>query len=133
ETTVIDRDDFTSSRSWDGEKPPLSRFLDSPTFVRRDDGIWCRRDAISRLYPVHAYGDRCSKPKVFHTPSGKYRDQRRPEEVSSHVWWEMMNKEERRQWWRDHPDIRLADDSFPSIRCHPLGIEALIDNVPPIT
>ncbi|MFM7977988.1 MAG: hypothetical protein ACKPKO_01620, partial [Candidatus Fonsibacter sp.] len=97
ETIVIDRDDFTSSRPWDGEKPPLSRFADSPTFVRRDDGIWCRRDAIGRLYPVNAYGDRCSKPKVFPTSSGKPYDQRRPEEVSSYVWWAMMNKEERSQ------------------------------------
>ena len=43
-----------------------------------------------------------------------------------------MNKEERRQWWRDHPDVRPADDSLPSIRCHPLGIEALVDDVPPV-
>ena len=102
-------------------------------FFRRDDGIWCRRDAIGRLYPVNAYGDRCSKPKVFPTSSGKPYDQRRPEEVSSHVWWEMMNKGERRQWWRDHPDLRPASESLPSIQCHPLGIEALISNVPPIT
>ncbi|MFM7980131.1 MAG: hypothetical protein ACKPKO_12525, partial [Candidatus Fonsibacter sp.] len=40
---------------------------------------------------------------------------------------------ERRQWWHDHLDVRLADDSLPSIRCHPLGIEALIDDVPPVT
>ncbi|MFM7987837.1 MAG: hypothetical protein ACKPKO_51845, partial [Candidatus Fonsibacter sp.] len=99
-------------------------------FICRDDGIWCRRDAIGRLYPVNACGDRCSKPN---TSSGKYNDQRRPDEVSSHVWWEMMNKEERRQWWGDHPEVRLADDSLPSIRCHPLGIEALIDDVPPVT
>ncbi|MFM7985968.1 MAG: hypothetical protein ACKPKO_42300, partial [Candidatus Fonsibacter sp.] len=45
----------------------------------------------------------------------------------------MMQNEERRQWWRDHPDVRPVDDSIPSIRCHPLGIEDLLDNVPPIT
>ncbi|MFM7983402.1 MAG: hypothetical protein ACKPKO_29170, partial [Candidatus Fonsibacter sp.] len=44
----------------------------------------------------------------------------------------MMNKEERRQWWRDHIDVRFADESLPSIRCRPLGIEALIDDVPPV-
>ncbi|MFM7979455.1 MAG: hypothetical protein ACKPKO_09085, partial [Candidatus Fonsibacter sp.] len=82
---------------------------------------------------MNAYGARCSKLKVVHKSSGKYNDQRRPDEVSSHVWWEIMNKEERRQWWRYHPGVHIADASLPSIRCHPLGIEALIDDVPPIT
>ncbi|MFM7990050.1 MAG: hypothetical protein ACKPKO_63125, partial [Candidatus Fonsibacter sp.] len=68
-----------------------------------------------------------------HESSGKYNHQRRPDEVSSHVLWEMMNKEEQRQWWRDHPDVRLADASRPASRCHPLGIRALIDDIPPVT
>ncbi|MFM7988176.1 MAG: hypothetical protein ACKPKO_53575 [Candidatus Fonsibacter sp.] len=69
---------------------------------------------------------------MFNKSFGKYHDQRRPEEVSSYVWWEMMNKDERIQWWRDHPDVRLVDASLPAICCHPLGIVSLIDEVPPI-
>ncbi|MFM7990403.1 MAG: hypothetical protein ACKPKO_64910, partial [Candidatus Fonsibacter sp.] len=82
-TTIVDRDDFASSRPWDGDKPLVSRYAGSPNFIRRGDGIWCPRDAIGRLYIVNACGDRCSKPKVYHTSSGKYDDQRRPDEVSS--------------------------------------------------
>ncbi|MFM7988367.1 MAG: hypothetical protein ACKPKO_54550, partial [Candidatus Fonsibacter sp.] len=73
------------------------------------------------------------KPKVFIKSSEQYNDQRRLDDVNSPVWWEMMNKEERRQLWRDHPDVRPADASLPSIRCHPLGTGALIADIPPIT
>ena len=38
---------------------------DPASFVRRDDGIWCRRDVRGRLYLVNRIGQRCAKPKTF--------------------------------------------------------------------
>ena len=35
-------DDSTSTRPWDGDYPPRSIYADS-VFVRRDDGIWCKK------------------------------------------------------------------------------------------
>ena len=99
ETTIVGGDDFASSRPWDGEKPPTSIYAYSSIFIRRDDGIWCRRDTRGRLYLVNAHGERCSKPKIFEQSSGQYNDQRRPDGISSYVWWNMMHKDERKQWW----------------------------------
>ena len=60
---------------------------------------------VGRLYPVNGNGERCAKPKKFEKSDGSYSDQRRPIEVSPHVWWKMMTKAERLQWWIDNPEV----------------------------
>ena len=57
--------DMTSSRPWDGDSPPHSMYLAEDLFVRRRDGICCRRGAVGRLYRVSANGERCAKPRKF--------------------------------------------------------------------
>ncbi|MFM7988743.1 MAG: hypothetical protein ACKPKO_56460, partial [Candidatus Fonsibacter sp.] len=101
--------------------------------VRREDGIWCCRDARERLYLLNAHGEICSKPKIFDKSSGKYNDQRRPEGIISYVWWNMMNKDERKQCWIDHPETSIADSSVPAICCRPRGISSLLEEVPTLT
>ena len=91
--------------------------------LRREDGVWCRRDTLGRLYPVNAYGARCSQPKIFKTETSESRrGQQRPEEISSHMWWNMMSKDERLKWWEEHLEVRPAGTSMPAIVCHPIGI-----------
>ncbi|MFM7983632.1 MAG: hypothetical protein ACKPKO_30345, partial [Candidatus Fonsibacter sp.] len=41
-TTIVDRDDFVSSKPYDGDKPPTSIYADSTIFERKADGVWCR-------------------------------------------------------------------------------------------
>ena len=116
----VQDDDITSTRPWDGDHPPRSIYADS-VFVRRDDGIWCKRDTAGRLYPVNINGERCAKPRrqgVVITPDD---GQRRPSSISPHVWWKMMTKTERAQWWRDQPSAVPATKSLPSVVCSPLG------------
>ena len=55
-------DDITSTRPWDGDHPPRSIYADS-VFIRRGDGIWCKRDTAGGLYPVNINGERCAKPR----------------------------------------------------------------------
>ena len=79
--TVLDKvraqiADMASSRPWDGDEPPMSIYVDLGYFVRRSDGIWCRKDAVGRLlYPVNGNGERCAKPKKFEKSDGSYSDQ----------------------------------------------------------
>ncbi|MFM7982243.1 MAG: hypothetical protein ACKPKO_23280, partial [Candidatus Fonsibacter sp.] len=54
---TLGRDDFVSSRPWDGDKPPVSIYVDSTTFIRRDDGMWRRRDTMGCFYIVNAHGE----------------------------------------------------------------------------
>ena len=77
--------------------------------------------------------ERCSKPQVIDKSSGKYNDQRRPDGISAYVWWNMMSKDERKQWWEEHPDVRLVDPSVLAICCRPVGISSLIGEVPTMT
>ena len=70
-------------------------------------------------------GERCAKPRkqgVGITPS---EGQRRPSSISPHVWWKMMSKTERAQWWRDQPGVESASKSLPSVECSPLGMSPL--------
>ena len=118
--------DITSTRPWDGDYPPRSIYADS-TFVRRDDGIWCKKDIAGRLYLVNVNGERCAKPRKPGIGADPVEGQRRPSSISSHVWWKMMTKAERAQWWHDHPDAVSATKSLPSVDCSPLGISSLIN------
>ena len=95
--------DMSSSRPWDGDGPPMSIYDDPASFVRRDDGIWCRKDVRGRPYLVNGIGQRCAKPKAFEKSEGHYSDQKRSAEMSPHVCWKIMTKAERLQWWVDHP------------------------------
>ena len=114
--------DMASSRPWGGDEPPMSIYVDPASFVRRADGIWCRKDTVGRLYPVNGNGERCAKPKTFEKSEGSYSDQKRPNEVSPRVWWKMMAKAERLQWWADHPEGVPAVRFKSDIECGPLGI-----------
>ena len=62
--------DTMSSTPWDGDSPPTSIYADSTTFIRRDDGIWCKQDTVGRLYLVNINGECCAK-----TTSGEHRSQ----------------------------------------------------------
>ena len=64
-------------------------------FVWRDDGVWCKKDKAGRLDPVNSNCERCAKPRIVEVTSGQNHDQRRPSEISPHVWWNMMTKAER--------------------------------------
>ena len=118
--------DMASSRPWDGDEPPMPFSVDPGSFVRRADGIWCRKDTAGRLYPVNGNGERCAKLKTFEKSEGSYSDQKRPSEVSPHVWWKMMTKAERLQWWAEHPEGVPA--SKHTIECGPLGISLLVSD-----
>ena len=63
-------DDMTLIRPWDGDHPPRYIFADS-VFVRRDDGIWCKKDAVSRLYLVNVNGERCARPRSLDMTTGQ--------------------------------------------------------------
>ena len=89
--------DMSSIRPWDGDDPPMSIYYDPASFVRREDGIWCRKDVRGRLYPVNGTGQRCAKPNTFEKLQGQYSDKTRPADMSPHVWWKMMTKAERLQ------------------------------------
>ena len=78
--------DMVSSRPWDGDTPYISIYADSSSFVRRDDGIWCKKDNGGRLYLVNANCERCAKPRTVESTAGQNYDQSRPSEVSPHVW-----------------------------------------------
>ena len=90
--------DMASSRPRGGDGPPLSIYVDLVSFVRRADGIWCRKDTVGRPYPINGNGERCAKPKSCEKSEGSYHDQKRPSEVSPQVWWKMTAKAERLQW-----------------------------------
>ena len=36
--------DIFSSKPWDGDEPPTSIYADDTALVRRENGIWCKRD-----------------------------------------------------------------------------------------
>ena len=57
--------DMASSRPWDVDEPPLSIYVGPASFVRRVDGIWCRKDTVGCLYLVNGNGERCAQPKTF--------------------------------------------------------------------
>ena len=97
------------------------------SFVRRDDGIWCRKDVKGILYCVNGIGQRCAKPKTFEKSEGNYSDQRRPAEISQHVWWTIMTKAERLQWWIDQPGGAPAVSTRSVFTCSPIGISSLMD------
>ena len=44
--------DISSLKPWGGEEPPLPMYAEDTDFVRREDGIWRRRDIRGRLYLV---------------------------------------------------------------------------------
>ena len=44
----VDEGDMMSSRPWDGDLPPRSIYADS-SFIRRDDGVWYKKDKAGRL------------------------------------------------------------------------------------
>ena len=115
-----------SSRPWDGDEPPMSIYDDPASVVRRDDGIWCRKDVRGRLYLVNGIGQRCAKPKTFEKSEGHYSDQRRPAEISPHVWWKIMNKAERLQWWTDHLGGAPAVHTTSDLTCNPIGTSSLM-------
>ena len=100
---------------WDGDEPPLPVYAEDTAFVRREDGIWCRRDIRGGLYPVNRNGERCARPKAFEDSGGAYRDQRRPSDVSPHGWWKMRSNAERMQWWADHPGDAPAKEGHHDI------------------
>ena len=51
---------------WTGATPPIPMKLEDPgVFVRREDGVWCRRDTRGRLYPANVHGERIAKIKVY--------------------------------------------------------------------
>ena len=118
--------DMSSSRPLDRGEPEQSICVDDVSFVARSDGIWCRRDAVGRLYPVKRNGERCAKPKTME--KGSDHDQKRPEGVSPHVWWKMMSKADRLQWWNDHPDSSAAATVNRDITSSPMGVSALMAN-----
>ena len=70
-------------------------------------------------------GERCAKPRKSGAGSDLVEGQRRPSSISPHVWWKMMTKSERTQWWLDYPDAKSATKSLPSVDCLPLGISSL--------
>ena len=118
-------DDITFTRPWGGDYPPRSIYADS-VFVRRDDGIWCKRDTVGRLCLVNINGERCAKPRKLGSGLDPNDGQRRPSSISPHVWWRMMTKAERSQWWLDFSDARSATKCFPSAYCSPIGISSLL-------
>ena len=109
---------------------PRCRYVDLGPFVRRSDGIWCRKDAVGRLCPVNGNGERCAKPKKFERSDGAYDDQRHPSEVSPRVWWKMMKKAERLQWWKDEPEGFPVVKSKHDIARGPRGISPMVANTP---
>ena len=65
--------DMTSSRPWDGDLPPRSIYADS-SFIRRDDGVWCKKDKAGILLLVNSNGERCANPRTLEVTSGQNRD-----------------------------------------------------------
>ena len=118
--------DMSSSRPWDGDETPMSIYDDPASFVRRDGGVWCRKDVRGRLYPVNVIGQRCAKPKTFETSEGHCSDQKRPADMSHHVWWKMTTKSERLQWWIDHLGGALVVSMKHDFTCNPVGISSLV-------
>ena len=92
--------------------------------------MWCKRDTRGRLYPVNRNGERCARPNAFEESGGAYRDQRRPSDISPHVWWKMMLKVERLQWWADHLSVAPAARKHHDIVCSPMGISQLLTKEP---
>ena len=113
---------------WDGDDLPMSIYDDLASFVRREDGIWGRKDVRGRLYPVNGIGQRCAKPKRFGKSEVRYSDQKRPADMSPHVWWKMMTQEERLQWWVDQPDGAHAVKVKPNLICTPVGVSSIVSN-----
>ena len=49
---------------WTGIALPLSLRVEAPgTFIRRDNGTWCRSVATGRLYPANRHGVSMLKPR----------------------------------------------------------------------
>ena len=64
---------------WTGTSPPLPTKLEDPSvFVRREDGVWCRRDTRNRMYPVNRQAERIAKPNIFSDGGSTSVDQQRP-------------------------------------------------------
>ena len=120
---------MSSMRPWDGDNPPMSIHDDLASFVRREDGIWCRKDVRGRLYPVNGIGQSCAKPKMFEKSEGLYSDQKRPADMSPHVWWQIMTKAERLQWWIDHPDWAPAVRMKHDLACTLVLVSSMVSHV----
>ena len=48
--------------------------------------------------------------------------------VPLHVWWNMMTKSERPQWWVDHPDSAPVAEVEPNVVCTPVGVSSIVSN-----
>ena len=118
--------DMSSARPWDGDEPPMPINDDPASFIRRDDSIWCRKDVRGRLYHVNGIGQLCAKPKASEKSKCHYSDQKRPTEVSPHVWWNMLTKAERLQWCVGHPGGAPAVSMKCDFTCNPIGISSLV-------
>ena len=72
---------------WPGATPLSPTKLEDPSvFVRRYDGVWCRRDTSNRLYPVNRYGERIAKPNTFLEGGSGSVDQQRHASLIPHLW-----------------------------------------------
>ena len=79
-----------------------------------------KKDTAGRLYLVSINGERCTQPRKLGPGLDPSDGQRRPSSISPHVWWNMMTKAERAQWWLDYPDAQSAAKALPSVDCSPL-------------
>ena len=120
--------DMSSMRPWDGDEPPMTIYDDLSSFVRREDGSWCRKGAKGIRYPVNGMGQRCAKPKACEKSEGHYNSQKRPADMSPHVWWTLMNKAERQQWLTDRPDGAPAGKVKHDFACTLVGVFSMVSN-----
>eukprot|EP00972_Heterocapsa_arctica_P040834 6017163-Heterocapsa_arctica.AAC.1 len=58
--------------------------------LRNKKGQRCRRDTAGKLYPIYKHGQKIRKG-----------DTSRPDEVSSHVWWDVYTFNDRAKWWQE--------------------------------
>ena len=66
--------------------------------MRRDDGVWRRRDTRNRLYPVNRHGERITNPKTCIEGGSGQLDQSRLASLSPHYRWKVLNVAQRSQW-----------------------------------